>query len=126
MRCLINKVRARAGVGQLSSHPALEQAAGGKVGDVVQCGFSHTACGNEASAWAHKTGYIDGGSYMWGENLARGRGRRGTPQMVLQAWLGSPGHRDTMLTGAFDDVGIGLKTSGNDSVWVLQLGCHGC
>ena len=42
LRCLINRVRDRAGVQKLTSHKALERAAGGKVGDVADCGLSHT------------------------------------------------------------------------------------
>ena len=48
---------------------------------------------------------------------------------VFKAWLNSPPHRDTMLRGSFDDAGIGLRRGGGGrklSVWVLELGCHGC
>ena len=126
MRCLINRVRERAGVRGLQSNRSLERAAGGKVGDVVRCGLSHTACGEAADAWARRTGYIDGGSFKWGENLARGKGGRGTAKSVLRAWMGSPPHRETLLTGAFEHLGLGLKTEGKNAVWVLQLGCRGC
>lgn len=127
LRCLINRVRDRAGVQNLASHKALERAAGGKVGDVADCGLSHTACGNAADSWARKTGYINGkGSWMWGENLAQGKRGRGTARSVLKAWLHSPPHRQTLLTGAFEHLGIGFKRKGNTGVWVLQVGCHGC
>ena len=41
MRCLIDHARSAS----TKSHRALERAAGRKVGDLFDCGFSHTACG---------------------------------------------------------------------------------
>ena len=126
MRCLVDHVRDRAGAGGAGSQGQLERAAGGKAGDVVDCGFSHTACGNAADEWARRTGYIGDGSWRWGENLARGRGGDGTARSVVEAWLASGSHRQTLLTGAFEHIGVGLKYDGGQAVWVLQLGCHGC
>jgi uncharacterized protein YkwD len=125
MRCLINYARDHAGSGGLNSHRKLEKAAGRKVGDVVRCGFSHTACGNPADLYAHRTGYISG-SWQFGENLAQGKGKRGSARNILQAWLNSPPHRDTMLRGSFDDIGLGLRQRGDMGVWVMQVGCRGC
>lgn len=132
MRCLISYARDQAGVGHLSSNQKLEKAAGRKQRDVVDCGFSHTACGRQADLYPHETGYTDGTSgWALGENLAWGRGDRGTARNVLQAWLASSGHRYTMLHGAFDDLGIGLYRGSfgggdNAAVWVLEVGCRGC
>lgn len=132
MRCLISYARDHAGVGHLSSNRKLEKAAGRKQRDVVDCGFSHTACGLQADLYPHLFGYTDGASgWAFGENLAWGRGKRGTARNVLKAWLASPGHRETMLHGAFDDLGIGLYRGSfgggsNVAVWVLQVGCTGC
>jgi uncharacterized protein YkwD len=132
MRCLIDHARREAGIGGLSSDGALERAAGRKVGDVFDCGFSHTACGRPGDMWAKHFGYGDGASsWAWGENLAWGKGDRGSARNVLKAWLNSPPHRDTLLTGSFEHLGLGLKRghfSGQpeSAVWVLQVGCRGC
>ena len=132
MRCLINYARDHSGVGGLSRHQKLEKAAGRKQRDVVDCGFSHTACGRQMDTYQHKFGYTDG-THGWalGENLAWGAGKRGSARNVLKAWLASSGHRQTMLTGGFDHLGIGLyrgSFNGNReaAVWVLQVGCRGC
>jgi uncharacterized protein YkwD len=99
---------------------------------VVECGFSHTACGRQADLWPHKYGYTSGvGSWALGENLAWGRGGRGSARMILKAWLASPPHRSTMLANSFEDLGIGLyrgsfNGGSNAGVWVLQVGCRGC
>jgi uncharacterized protein YkwD len=132
MQCLIRHVRERAGVRSLSSHRALERAAGRKTGDLMRCGFSHTACGNPPDAYARRYGYSSGTrSWSWGENLAWGRGKRGTARDVMGAWLRSPSHRSTLLRGSFEHFGLGLRRgrfsgSSHTGVWTLQLGCRGC
>ncbi len=99
---------------------------------MVGCSFSHTACGRPADEWVRRYGYMSGaGGWRWGENLGLGRGRRGTARRILKAWLNSPPHRETMLTGPFDELGLGLRRVGGrrgakTAVWVLELGCRGC
>jgi uncharacterized protein YkwD len=127
MRCLINHARRAAGTRSLNQDSALERAAGRKARDLSRCGFSHTACGRPVDSWAHAYGYADGaGSWRFGENLAWGRGSRGSPRRVLAAWLDSPPHRSTLLSGSFEHFGLGLRSGGSASFWVLQLGCRGC
>ena len=132
MRCLIDYARSHSGVGGLDSNRALEQAAGRKRKDVVECGFSHTACGRESDLWPHEFGYTSGASsWALGENLAWGRSSNGSARNILKAWLASASHRSTMLNGSFEDLGIGLYRGsfgggGDAGVWVLQVGCRGC
>ena len=131
MRCLIDYARSQVGLRHVGTDRSLERAAGRKAGDVIRCGLSHTACGRPADAYARKFGYMSASSWSWGENLAWGRGKLGTARNILKAWLNSPPHRATMLTGSFNDLGLGLKRGSfgghaNASIWALQLGCHGC
>jgi uncharacterized protein YkwD len=131
MRCLINYARNHSGSHDVGSSKSLEKAAGVKAGDVMQCGFSHTACGRPADLYARRYGYTSASSWGLGENLAVGRGKRGSARKVLKAWLHSPPHREAMLRGSFDDAGLGLRRGSfsghrNMAVWVLELGCHGC
>lgn len=131
LRCLINYARRHAGSGGVGENKSLEKAAGRKSGDVMDCGFSHTACGNPADLYAARFGYMSKSSWQWGENLAWGAGKNGSARNTLKMWLDSPPHRETMLRGSFDDLGIGLKRghfSGQSdaAVWVLQVGCHSC
>ena len=130
MRCLLNYARSNTGGGQLKSNKQLEKAAGRKVGDVMRCGFSHTACGHPADAYAQHFGYTRG-SWSWGENIGWGSAKGGSARSVFKQWLNDPPHRDTMLRGSFEDMGIGLKRGhfeghDNAAVWVLEVGCHGC
>lgn len=131
MRCLLNYARKNARAGALKSNRALERAAGRKAGDVMRCGPSHTACGRPADAYAHAYGYTRGVSWVWGENIGWGRGDDGSARGVFKDWLQSGPHRDTMLRGSFEHMGIGLRRGSfqgrkNSAVWVLQLGCQGC
>ena len=111
------------------SSRALERAAGRKVGDLFDCGFSHTACGRSFDTYPKRFGYASGTSWKLGENLAWGRRDKGSARRVLKAWLRSPPHRATMLDGSFEDIGIGLRRgrfngSSNAAVWVLEIGCE--
>ncbi len=79
MRCLINYAREHSGMHGVGSSKSLDRAAARKSGDVMQCGFSHTACGRPADLYAQRYGYTSASSWMWGENLAWGRGEREHP-----------------------------------------------
>jgi hypothetical protein len=128
MRCLIDHARSAS----TKSFRSLERAAGRKAGDILDCGFSHTACGRPFDAYAKRFGYAAGTSgWKLGENLAWGKRKRGSARQVFKAGLASPPHRSTLLDGSFEHVGIGLKRgrfsgSSRAAVWVLQIGCRGC
>ena len=52
-----------------------------------------------------------------GENLATGRSDAGTPAVVVDGWMHSPGHRRNVLRREFVEIGIGIvprDTSGGD------------
>ena len=82
--------------------------------------------------YAKRFGYTSGtSSWRLGENLAWGKRKRGSARNALKAWLNSPPHRATLLSGSFEHIGVGLKRGrfgGNPhaAVWVLQIGCRGC
>ena len=45
-----------------------------------------------------------------GENIAKGQS---TPQMVVNAWMNSSGHRANILNSSFTEIGVGYVSSGN-------------
>lgn len=50
-----------------------------------------------------------------GENLAKGQK---TVNHVIQSWLDSPPHKETLLSDLYTEIGIGIA---ND-IWVLNFG----
>lgn len=53
------------------------------------------------------------------ENIAKGHTTAGS---VIDAWMGSEGHRENMLDAAFREAGGGYAASQHDHYWTLDLG----
>ncbi len=129
MLCLTNFARASAGLSELAAVAELDQSAAGKAEDVLRCNeFSHFACGREFTYWIRATGYIGGGCWHAGENLAWGTGEYGSARAIFRAWMSSPAHRRNIL-GDYSQVGIGLvagNLEGNSGahVWTSHFGSH--
>lgn len=141
--CLINHAREERGLPELSRSGELQDAADGKLADIVRCGeFSHTACDRGEEYWFGEVEYLDGcrgGGH--GENLGIGEGRRGAPRRVVLSWLDSPGHRRNMLSEQWEEqavavqkqaswegsVGSDERTFQDVNVWVSHFGTRrGC
>jgi uncharacterized protein YkwD len=126
MRCLVAQTRAAAGRPALRSVSSLKRSAAAKAATLGRChAFSHTPCGQSMDAPIRKVGYARG-CYSVAENLAWIT-RRATPRSVLQAWLGSPAHRATLLDPSYRDTGVArrvvsLAGAGRVEVWVQHFG----
>jgi uncharacterized protein YkwD len=69
-----------------------------------------------------RVGYARG-SYVVGENLAWGTGALGSAESAIRGWLSSPGHRTTLLSPRWRDVGVARVVGpGGGAVWVAQFG----
>jgi len=103
--CLINQRRAHAGIAALQDDRNLNKSAQGHaVAMVKHNSYSH---GNTARRIRH-TGYLAGATvWSFGENLAWGPRRLGTPKRVVSEWMHSPEHRRVLL-GGFRDIGVGM------------------
>lgn len=109
--CLMNAMRADAGVPALKLQDQLTQASVQHSQDMVQNRyFAHdTQDGGDVVARLTDIGYIPAtGDWVIGENLAWGSGTLATPKALVNAWMNSPEHRDNLLSGDFQDVGMGL------------------
>jgi uncharacterized protein YkwD len=123
--CLVNVARRQAGRPALASPSKLEQAAAIKGRRVVSCGqFTHTPCGAPVTAAIKAAGY----RYSWfGENLFAGTWGQFTPRQVVDAWLGSSGHRANILRPAFRHIGAfrvraeGVFGEAETAVWVATF-----
>ena len=109
--CLINHARAKRGMPRLRLNRRLGKAAMWHTHDMVHRRyFGHVSGrGRDVVDRLHGSRYL-GGRFSWvvGENLAWGSGRRGTPIEIFRAWMRSPGHRRNMLDPRFREMGIGV------------------
>jgi uncharacterized protein YkwD len=114
VRCLINEERRRRGLRELNAHSALKKAAKGHTRRMLSAGcFAHTCPGEpDLVRRVTATGYLPCGACTWSvaENLAWGQRRYASPAAIVAAWMASPGHRATILTGSLEDVDIGVRT----------------
>ncbi|HRV59619.1 MAG: hypothetical protein KDB54_05850 [Solirubrobacterales bacterium] len=127
MICMVNYARRRKGMRPYHRQPKLNWSSGRKARDILRCGFSHGACGRAFDYWIRRSGYLGGGGWATGENIAWGSGSLGSVRSIFVAWMKSKGHREAILDRSFTDVGVGV-TRGRFSgiagarIWVLHFG----
>lgn len=54
----------------------------------------------------------------WGENIASGQR---TPEIVVNAWMNSSGHRANILSSNFSKIGVGYVTNSNGTPYWTQI-----
>ncbi len=129
MRCMSDYARQRMRMGRLGRAADLDRSAVDKSADIIRCdSFSHYACGRGLTYWMQQTGYIPAPCWRVGENIAQGRGERGSVRVIFRTWLHSPPHRENIL-GHYSQIGVGLKVGklGGRSdvhVWTQDFGSH--
>jgi uncharacterized protein YkwD len=109
--CLMNAMRANAGVPALRQQDELAQASVGHSQDMVDNKyFAHDSQdGRDVVARLKAVGYIPAsGEWVIGENLAWGSGALATPKALVNAWMNSPPHRENLLAADFQEVGMGV------------------
>jgi hypothetical protein len=109
------RARAAAGCGPLTTDARITRAAQGHSDDMAaQDFFDHD--GLDGRGFADRiaaAGYPSPGA----ENIARGQR---TPAAVVEAWLGSPGHRRNIEDCSLTTIGVGLATDGY--YWTQDFG----
>jgi uncharacterized protein YkwD len=55
----------------------------------------------------------------WGENIAWAYT---TPELVMAAWMASPGHCANIMRGSFTEIGVGYYREGDGHLWTLTFG----
>jgi uncharacterized protein YkwD len=109
--CLMNAMRANAGVPALKLQDLLTQASIGHSQDMVANKyFAHDSQdGRDVVARLNAVHYIPtSGDWVIGENLVWGSGVLGTPKALVNAWMNSTEHRENLLSGDFQEVGMGV------------------
>jgi uncharacterized protein YkwD len=118
--CLMNAMRADAGLPALRQQDQLAQASVDHSQDMVDNKyFAHDSQdGRDVVARLKEVAYIPkSGDWVIGENLAWGAGSLATPKALVNAWMNSPPHRENLLSGDFVEVGMGVVfgTPSNDA-----------
>jgi uncharacterized protein YkwD len=122
---LINAYRTRNGAPALVSDPALSRSAAWLANDLAgHSTFSHTDSLGR-SPWVRMPDC--GVGSPGGENLVAGT-NTSSAQMALDAWIGSPDHREVMLTKEFTSIGIARVYKPGSTYgwyWVTDFGYGG-
>lgn len=117
---LVNYERAQKGLPGLTLNSQLSQAAAGKASHMFANNYWAHFAPDGTSPWS----FIKGAGYNYlyaGENLAKGFTNSTD---VVNAWMGSPTHRDNILSPQFTNVGFAISSGvlqGEDTVLIVQM-----
>ncbi|MET7391746.1 sigma-70 family RNA polymerase sigma factor [Streptomyces sp. NPDC005529] len=117
---LVNKERAAAGCGALTSNSLLATAAKNHSDDMAQRGFFEHVNPDGKDPGDR----ITAAGYKWstyGENIALGQK---TAAAVMDAWMNSPGHRANILNCSFKEIGVGVHTGAGGPWWTQDFGAR--
>lgn len=108
---LHNRTRKQRGLETLCVNPALTQAARAHSSDMIEEDyFAHTSPDGETLVERLRHfGYVTEGYGFWkvGGNIAFGNYSKGEPDHIFEGWMNSPPHRENILEGDFEQIGIG-------------------
>ena len=111
---LVNAERAKYNLAPLTLDTSLANAADTRAKEIVQS-FSHTRPNGESFSTVLKE---HGVSYRGsGENIAWGQK---TPEIVVNTWMNSEGHRANILNSRFTKIGVGYYVN-NNTPYCVQL-----
>lgn len=109
--CLINEQRRARGIGPLVYNRRLGRAAQAHSASMDRANYySHGGTdGSMPADRARRAGYMAGArSWGVGENIFWGWGRIGTPKHIVRGWMHSPPHRASILSRAYEHLGVGF------------------
>ena len=110
--CLLNEQRAAAGLGPVAENAALTRASRDYSQLMVDLKFfaHESPDGTDVVDRVTSAGYLRANEDGWvvGENLAWAQGYLASPRNVVQAWMDSPGHRHNILSGDYEEIGVGI------------------
>ena len=112
VRCLIDRERRARGIPELEARPELKRSAKDHAHRMLSdaC-FSHQCPGEpDLVARTIAAQYLPCQcTWTVAENLAWGHRAHSTPAAMVEAWMQSPGHRETLLLERLDDIGVAIR-----------------
>lgn len=114
---LVNVERQKAGLSTLKMDSAISNVARAKSKDMaVNNYFAHQSPTYGSAGDMLRQFGISWSA--WGENIASGQR---TPEIVVNAWMNSPGHRANILSNNFSKIGVGYVTNSNGTPYWTQI-----
>lgn len=123
LRCVVNKERGR----NLKPKDQLRRAAQNHTTYMRRKRCLAHQCSGEASTYERirRTGYFSGASsYSYGEVIAKNRASV-SPRDIIRQFMGSPSHRDQLMSGAFEHIGVGASVRSGSGIFTIVLGSRG-
>ncbi|MGP4002002.1 CAP domain-containing protein [Streptomyces sp. 8N706] len=114
---LVNRERARAGCRPVTADRKLAGLAEEYSEDMAERHFFDHTDPDGANPWDRAKLLGIGG--LGGENIARGQG---DAQAVMDAWMGSPGHRANILNCDYRTLGVGAHFADGGPWWTQDFG----
>jgi uncharacterized YkwD family protein len=114
---LVNVERQEAGLPELKMDSAISNVARAKSKDMAVNNYFAHQSPTYGSAGDMLRQYGISWS-AWGENIASGQR---TPEIVVNAWMNSPGHRANILSANFSKIGVGYVTNSNGTPYWTQM-----
>ena len=112
---LTNTQREAAGLNPLSADPVLTEMAMLRARELEES-YSHTRPSGENCKTVFREFETD--LRFWGENAAKGNR---TPEAVVEAWMGSQGHRENLLREDAEYLGVGVWQDEDGILYLVQL-----
>jgi uncharacterized protein YkwD len=112
----VNVERAKVGAPPLRMEPRLAEAAKLRSREAIE-NLSHTRPSGQPCSSVLREFGVKSNRYF-GENLARGKM---TPQEAVDAWMGSPGHRENILDTDYFTTGIGVSADEYGRLFWIQI-----
>jgi uncharacterized protein YkwD len=115
---LINKERAKYGLGAVTYNGVLDNAAEKHASHMSVVGkMAHEGIGDGDPGERIRA---EGFRNAWGENVATGQT---SPEQVVREWMASPEHRRNILDPDYQQMGVGYVTAANGrSYWAQEFG----
>lgn len=117
--CLLNAERSRRGLRPLRRQARLEKVASAYAAQMVrQQFFDHVAPdGTTFDRRIERGGYLRTARRWWiAENIGWAAAELSSPAGVVRSWMHSSGHRRTILTARYRDVGVGISAGAPEAV----------
>jgi uncharacterized protein YkwD len=115
---MVNQERSRRGIGPVAINGLLVAAARNHSYDMAaRQVLTHTGSdGSNPGDRIRAAGYP---ASTWGETAAAGYS---TATSVMTGWMGSPAHRDNLLSPQFTEIGVGAVTASSGQIyWTMAL-----